>query len=129
MRNRYGLNRTGKHSWKSDAGKLYRSAKKMRRLIERTETVVNYIKSLSYVRNIDETQFKCIVRIVEQFHKLFGCAYNTVGYDDASKMLEEVARLYDNLMFYNPYCEFMHNRFSCEDRKLRKICSLYGVNI
>lgn len=120
------------HGWKSNARKEHRRTKKMLRHIDRTLTIVQYFNSLATTDRINQSQFYAIVQMVKEFPKLFGCVHNTIGYDEVSEMLIPVIRLYENMLFNDPYTESLNNwelpHFYITENTFRKICRLYGFD-
>ena len=121
------------HGWKSNSRKEHRQSKKMLRHTDRTLTIVRYFNSLAGVDEINQTQFYAIVQMVKEFPKLFGCVHNTLGYDEVSELLMPVVRLYENMLFNDPYVESLNNPelpyFYTTENTFRKICRLYGIEV
>ena len=121
-----------RHGWKSDARKEHKRCKNMLKSINTTNTIIRYFNSLRDVDSITPKQFHTIVQMMKKFPKLFGCVYNSLGYDEVSELLEPVVRLYGNMLFNDPYAESLNNwelpHFYITENTFGKICRLYGLS-
>ena len=123
------------HGWKSYARKEHRRSKKMLRHTDRTLTIVQYFNSLAATDRITCRQFYAIAKMMKEFPKLFGCVYDTFGYDEVSELLEPIVRLRRDLLnrrrqamldsdVYVPSCDMFY-----AERHFIKICKLYGIEV
>lgn len=95
--------------------------------------IIRYFNSLRDVDSITPTQFRIIVQMMKKFPKLFGCVYNSLGYDEISELIEPVVRLYNDMLFRDPYVESLNNdklpEFLITENTFIKICRMYGIEI
>ena len=122
------------HGWKSDARKEHKQCKKMLKSTNTTNIIVRYFNSLREIDSITAIQFHTIVQMMKKFPKLFGCVYNSLGYDEVSELIEPVVRLYHDILnrrkqatldsdVYVPSCDMFY-----AEKYFRKICRLYGIS-